>query len=215
MFLNWVDDLVATDPGVRHAALARFRRAEEALADFWARFQNLSNEIGAGDRNQLKYRKRLDRMAEERAVVEAGSLMHQLVMGWLHECVDRGDLVHYALRYLEWESRYPAEWQKSWHLKRQLLWRLSRGPMCARHRAMAADVVVLAANRTQHCEDDRYVLLADAIDGDDLRARLTEVGNDRALFLLYMLDHLELGVTPYSWRTWLTARRHGSGSAVV
>jgi hypothetical protein len=204
MHLNWVDDLVATDPDVRHPALTRFRRSEEARADFWERFQDLSNEIAAGDRNQLKYRKRLARMAEERAALEAGSLMHRLVMGWLHECVDRGDLVHYALRYLEWESRYPAEWQKSWHLKRQLLRRLSRGPMCARHRTMAADVVVLAANRTQRCEDDRYVLLARAIAGDDLRARLTEVDSDRAHFLLHMLDHRDLGATPYSWRTWLT-----------
>jgi hypothetical protein len=203
--LTWVDDLVATDPDVHHAALTRFRQSEEARADFQARFQDLSNEIGTGDPNQLKYRKRLHRMAEERAVIEAGSLMHQLVMGWLHERVDRGDLVHYALRYLEWESRYPAEWQKNWHLKRKLLWQLSRSSMCARHRAMAADVVVLAANRTQHCEDDRYVLLADAIDSDDLRARLTEVGNDRARFLLYMLDHHELGATSYSWQTWLTA----------
>jgi hypothetical protein len=202
--LNWVDDLVATDPDVHDAALTQFRRSEEAQADFRTRFQDLSNEIGAS-RNQLKYHKHLVRMAEERAVVEAASLMHQLAMGWLHERVDRGDLVHYALRYLEWESRYPAEWQKNWHLKRKLLWQLSRGPMCARHQAMAADVVVLAANRAQHCEDDRYALLARAIDSDDLRARLTEVGNDRARFLLYMLNHPELGATPYSWRTWLTA----------
>jgi hypothetical protein len=76
-----VDDLVATDSDVRHTALARFRRTEEAWTDFWARFQKLSNEIGAGDRNQLKYRKRLDRMSEESAAIKAGSLMHQLVMG--------------------------------------------------------------------------------------------------------------------------------------
>lgn len=205
MFLSWVDDLVSADPDVYRAALTQFRQSEEARADFLARVQDLWNEIGAGDRNQLKYRKRLDRMTEEGTAVDAGSLMNQLVTGWLHQCIDRGDLVHYALRYLEWESRYPADWQKSWHLKRALLWRLSRGPMCARHQAIAADVVVLATNRTQRCEDDRYIQLARTVDSGDLRVRLAEVGTDRARFLLYMLDHRELRATPYSWRTWLTA----------
>lgn len=63
---------------------------------------------------------------------------------------------------------------------------------------MAADVVVLAASRTQRCEDDRYVLLARAVDGDELRGRLTELGTDRVGFLLHTLDHRELGPTPRS-----------------
>jgi hypothetical protein len=212
--LKWVDGLVATNDSKRAAALVRFRRGEQAWADYGARAQQLGNELGGGDPDDPRYRARLElfrdrheRLVAERAASGHRSLMHLLSAGWLDRCVNRGDLVHYALRYLEWESRYPAEWCKSWGIKRQLLWQLARGPMCARHRVMAANVVVLAASRTQRCEDDRYVLLARAVDGNDddadLRHRLAAVANDRARFLLYALDHREVGPTPYSWQRWL------------
>lgn len=132
-------------------------------------------------------------------------LTDYLARGWcepgLAAAEDCG-LVHHSLRYLEWEARFPGEWVKCWHLKRRLLRCLAGLRLCATHRRLAADLVVLAVERHQRCEDDRYVELARSVVDDRLRSRLDDAGTVRAWFMLYMLNNPQRPPTPHSWRVW-------------
>lgn len=118
------------------------------------------------------------------------------------------ELVRCALRYLEWESRYPLEWPRNWRLKRELLRALSTRPIGEPHRRELADLVVLAVQRAHHCEDTHYVRAARAIADASLRERLAVLAatSPRAGYVLAMLDDPARGVNSRTWRQWLRSR---------
>jgi len=200
-------DLVVADTTARAAAVSRFHETEDAIWAIRGRMSEVWAEAKYVQPLKLRFRTELDRLQEDLRRTYGRSLMHVVTDGWL-DAVEGGVLVHFSLRYLEWEARYPAEWAKHWGIKRGLLWKLSREPMCAAHRRQAADLVVLAVERPQRCEDDQYVRLARAIADDELRARLAGVATERAEFMLHMLDHPDRPPTRHSWQTWASARVH-------
>jgi hypothetical protein len=183
--MEWADDLVSPDPVVRAEAVLRFKQAQADLD---------AAQRGAGDLG--------DALGRE--------LMRTLWDGWTW--VDFGaenfpsgsaELIHYSLRYLEWEARFPAEWYKSWGTKGSLLRAMARrDDLTEDARSRLADLVVTVVSRRQQCEDEGYIAVARAIDDESLRQRVAEVESSRARFMLHMLDHLELRPKTRTWQLW-------------
>lgn len=183
--MEWADDLVSPAPVIRAEAVLRFKQAQ---ADLDAAQQ------GAGDLG--------DALGRE--------LMRTLWDGWTW--VDFGvasfpsgsaELIHYSLRYLEWEAHFPAEWHKSWGTKESLLKGMARrDDLTEDARSRLADLVVTVVSRGQQCKDEGYIAVARAIDGESLRRRVTEVGSARARFMLHLLDRPELRPKTRTWQSW-------------
>jgi hypothetical protein len=183
--MEWVDDLVSPDPVIRAEAVLRFKQAQ---ADLDAAQQ------GAGDLG--------DALGRE--------LMRTLWDGWTWvgfgaESFPSGsaELIHYSLRYLEWEAHFPAEWHKSWTTKQSLLKGLARrDDLTGEARARLADLVVTVVSRRQQCKDEGYIAVARALDDESLRQRVAEVGSVRARFLIHLLDSPDLPATTWTWQRW-------------
>ncbi|MDT7728342.1 MAG: hypothetical protein QOI21_4918 [Actinomycetota bacterium] len=208
--MEWVDDLVSPDPVVRAEAVLRFKQVEAA---FHAARQ------AVWDFGDTKPRKRPKKDPAVRARSELSDacgrdLMETLWQGW--SWVDLGperfpsgsaELIHYSLRYLEWEAHFPAEWPKSWTTKQSLLKYLARREdLTEQARARLADLVIKVVSRTQHCKDESYIAVARAIEDESLRQRVAEVAEGpepaRARFLIHMLDHPDLPATTWTWQRW-------------
>jgi hypothetical protein len=216
--LEWVDDLVSPDQTARAAALLRFQQTH---AEYY-RVQREINEVWA-TAGSLRPREpqlaaRLDRLRAEQDEAAGYSLMHTLWRSWrpLYRGPDwyRGDpaeLIHYSLRYLEWEARFPADWHKHWITKAGQLEALAGWPQLEPGaRARLAELVIAAVGRPHRCEDRGYVLAARAIDGPVLRQRIAtqlpapdQLTRQRAAFLLHLLDHPDRPASAAAWKRWL------------
>jgi hypothetical protein len=208
--MDWADDLVSPAPMVRADAVLCFKQAQAALR---------TAQEAVRDFGDVKPGKHPKKDPAVRARSELGEacgreLMETLWQGW--SWVDLGperfpsgsaELIHYSLRYLEWEAQFPAEWHKGWTMKQSLLRYLARrDDLTAEARARLADLVVTVVSRRQQCKDEGYIAVARVLDDDSLRQRVSAVADGpapaRARFLLHMLDHPELPATTWSWQRW-------------
>lgn len=202
--LGWSRELVADDVGRRERALGRLAvargRRDRALRELNAAWREKG--LSGAKEEQARY-------AEARREVFPDALWDFVPGG-----VESGGL-RYALLYLNWEARYPAEWTaaaKSWATKKALLWKLARA-VPELSDAVIGELVELiryAVCREHRCEDVGYALLARAVGEDRLRPVLAGLADDpvdtyrlRARYLLCLLDHPE-SPRPKAgqWRAW-------------
>ncbi|MEU5598945.1 hypothetical protein [Streptomyces sp. NPDC020298] len=123
----------------------------------------------------------------------------------------------FALLFLEWEARYPQEWTahaKAWGTKEFLIRDLAKISHDPDVRAKLIDILDVIVRRPYRCKDREYVRVARAVDGDELRTRLTRAhGSEQpwarrhAGYVLWLLDHPETPNTRHVWTTWLARER--------
>ncbi len=205
--LGWTFDLIAGDSERRRRARRRLAAAQErrdqALRDLNEAWR--AKGLPAASEEQARY-------AEARRETYPDAL-------WEFVPVDarsgRGGL-RYAVLYLTWEARFPAEWTaaaKSWVTKRTLLWKLA-GAVPHLPADVLDELVELvrhAACREHRCEDVGYALLARAMGEARLCPALTEIADHpdetprlRARYLLWLLDHPGLPKPKANqWKSWL------------
>ncbi|MGC0339775.1 hypothetical protein RKD20_004809 [Streptomyces sp. SLBN-8D4] len=222
--LAWAYHLIAADPAERAVALDRLDRARaktQAAIDHYNQIWSAANRFGPHPRK---------RTAAKQAFEEAASrsLPEALWTGRGHADLRRWPGLPYAVLYLEWEARYPQQWTrhaKMWGVKQALIRQLATAGHDAGTRAKLVDLVDLVVRRAYRCKDREYVRLARAVDGPDLRARLTAARHSpdpwarlHAAYVLWLLDHPEKPNTRHVWKTWLNENapaphlRHGSGA---
>ncbi|MEU6553065.1 hypothetical protein ABZ915_22685 [Streptomyces sp. NPDC046915] len=209
--LGWAYGLISPRPAERSAALDRLDRAREEAGAALARYHETWRRPTV-----LLLLTARGRAAAERAYDEAASrcLPEALWKGHRHD----GDLgtwpgLPYALLFLEWEARYPQEWTehaKAWGTKQSLIRELAKIGHDPRVRAKLIDLLDVIVQRPYRCKDREYVRVARAVDGDELRTRLTRARDSEqpwarlhAGYVLRLLDHPEIPNTRQVWTTWL------------
>lgn len=125
------------------------------------------------------------------------------------------DLAPYAVLFLQWELRFPAEWRDSWPYspwssKRGILSTFRTYGPTPETAAALEDLLLATVSRAQRCQDCWYIHLARRIDNTTLRTRLTAAAEAddertrlRARFVLWALDHPQAHVGAAAWRHWL------------
>jgi hypothetical protein len=219
--MEWVDDLISPEPAQRAAALIRFQQTNDAYWSVQHEINAVWAEAGGPSPTKPRLAAKMSRLRAAQDEAAGRELMRTLWDGWGY--VDGGpewfqgdpaELIHYSLRYLEWEVRFPGEWHKHWSTKESLLKALAkRDDLTAEHRSRLADLVTIVVRQQQRCKDGGYILVARRVADDPLRERITAEANAteqltrlRALFLLHMLDHPELPAKPRTWKRWLAAQ---------
>lgn len=129
--------------------------------------------------------------------------------------------VPYAVIYLEWEAHHAGEWTrhaKHWSTKQHLIRRLAVPGHTPEIRERLVDLVEFVVQRRHRCKDREYSHIARAIDGDDLRARLSRIGDsgppwarDQAGHVLWLLHNPHVPINRANWFRWLAAHRAGDG----
>ena len=216
--MGWVDDLVSADPVARARAVRTFHQAEDERRRLQRKVNAIWAEAGRPDPTVPHLATRMDTARAEQDQADGYSLLRTLWDGWAWvdwgpDCFDGdpAELVHYSLRYLEWEARFPAEWHRHWGTKAVVLYRLSRrSDLTAADRARLAELVIAAVRREHRCEDQGYALVARAIATESLRERIAaqtrtpdRLTRLRASFLLHLLDHPDQPAKPPAWKRWL------------
>jgi hypothetical protein len=216
--MGWVDDLVSPDPAQRAAALIRFQQTNDAYWSLQHEINAVWAEAGSADPAKPRLAARMSQLRAAQDIAAGHELMRTLWDGWAY--VDGGpewfqgdpaELIHYSLRYLEWEVHFPGEWHKNWLTKASLLRELARrDDLTDQHRSRLADLVIRVVRRKQRCKDQGYISVARATVDQSLRQRIeTEadaadpVTRLRASFMLYMLDHPTLPAKSRTWKRWL------------
>ncbi|MFG2652466.1 hypothetical protein [Streptomyces sp. NPDC048436] len=211
--LGWTYDLIAPDDIERGVALARLdaarAEAHEALVQYnqaWVQ----ASRTGAGP---LFCEPVV--VAAREAYDAAGSRCLPEALHFVPYTDDIGmsPQLPFALLFLEWEARYPLEWQrhaKAWGTKQGLIRRLAVGGRSEATTEKLIDLVELVVRRAYRCKDREYVRVARAVDGDELRTRLNRARHSHspwaqlhAGYVLWLLDHPEIPNTRHVWRTWL------------
>lgn len=211
--LGWAFGLTSDDPAVREAALARLVAARRHVADALCRVNEmwlLTRPPGAEEQYRepaFAEARRSHRRAQSASLPEA-----------LWDCPPGGDPaawpgLPYALLFLEWEARYPAEWTrcaKAWGTKQGLVRDLARAGHEETVGAKLVDLVESVVLRPYRCKDREYVRVARAVDGADLRGRLARAAaadspwaRCQAGYVLWLLDRPDLPNTPRVWRAWV------------
>jgi hypothetical protein len=136
---------------------------------------------------------------------------------WSIDATRHAQYAPYAVLFLEWETRYPLEWREAgtwsrspWGTKDAVLARFIRGGVPANSQQSIVDRLVAAVAREYRCKDWMYAPVARAVDGPDLRHRLSRLldADDplvrlRAEFVLNILDQPGLRVRRHTWQRWL------------
>jgi hypothetical protein len=222
--LAWAYHLIAEDPAERAVALDRLDRARaktQAAIAHYNEVWSAANRFGPHPRKQEKARQAFEEAASR-------SLPEALWTRRGHTDLHRWPGLPYAVLYLEWEARYPQQWTrhaKMWGVKQSLIRQLATAHHDAGTRAKLVDLVELVVRRAYRCKDREYVRVARAVDGPDLRTRLTAAHHSpdpwaqlHAAYVLRLLDHPELPNTRHVWKTWLNENapasrlRRGSGA---
>jgi hypothetical protein len=159
-------------------------------------------------------------LARHRALVAARH-REQTIFGvfdafwvWDADIATRSGCAPFVVLYLNWENRYPREWQaresnmsSPWTVKEVLLRRLDRGGVPEEIRPQVAELIMDALQRPYRCKDWLYAPLvqqvADArfldrvavlLESEDPLTRL------RARFVRHIVEHPAERVTRTSWR---------------
>ncbi|WP_201260772.1 hypothetical protein [Embleya scabrispora] len=208
--LGWMSALVSDDEVAHRRALDRYlrvtrdmREAREAYDTIVLRVpRSVSAEEGAWRRFREAW------LLTPDAALLAGSPPPAEVPDW-------GGLP-YALTYLEWEARFPAEWTrhaKVWSTKQRLIRLLAVPGHHGPARARLLDLVELVVYRRHRCKDRDYSRIARVVDGDDLRARLEKARvsgeswtRDQAGHVLWLLRNPQVPINRTNWFRWLSAK---------
>jgi hypothetical protein len=189
--LGWAHDLVADDSTTRQRAHARLTETQRHRAEALHRY----NEVWSNTEHP-EYRVRLDEWANAQSRTLPDALWH---IGPGAAAEWHG--LPYALLYLQWECRFPEEWQahaKHWGTKKVLLNVLTRhgDGLPAETTGPLVDLIIEAVSRPYRCEDVGYARLARTLDGAALRGRLEmeagkrpEIDRRRVRYLLWLLEH--------------------------
>lgn len=211
--LGWAFGLIADNPAVRGAALARLAEAQRRVADALGRFNEmwlLTRPLGT------------DEQYREPAFLQARRKHQQAQRCSLPDGVwggpVNGDLaawpgLPYALLFLEWEAKYPLEWTqhaKSWGTKQDLIRKVARAGHEESTQSKLTDLVEIVVHRAYRCKDREYVRVARAVDNADLRSRLHRAADSdspwarcHAGYVLWLLDRPDLPNTRRTWQTWV------------
>jgi hypothetical protein len=210
--LEWAFDLISSDPARRAAARDRHREtvathaaAEERINELWRRTGSLRPaEPGlAADMDQ-----RISAKQDAYQYLLSGAIFE-------FEGFRRLDCLPYALLFLEWEAKYPAEWPRWWGAKKKVLRGLcqfSDHPLDVRRRLSA--LVIQAVCREHRCEDAGYASLGRKLADDDLTGLLWTISETagrenvrrRAAFVLYLIREAHVPCTLATWQNWLRAQ---------
>ncbi|MFF4400498.1 hypothetical protein [Streptomyces sp. NPDC001480] len=213
--LGWAYGLISPSPAERSAALDRLAHARAVTDAARARV----NDAWRHSPMWLLLTAR-GRAAAQRSYDEAASrcLPEALWNGHGHV----GDLgtwpgLPFALLFLEWEARFPQVWTahaKAWGTKESLIRDMAKIGHHPEPRARLVDLLDVIVRRPYRCKDREYVRVARAVDGDELRTRLTGArGSEQpwarlhAGYVLWLLDHPEIPNTRHVWTTWLARER--------
>lgn len=212
--LAWAHGLISPSTAERSAALdrlARARRETDAALALCYEGRRLPARLLLLARRGVSARKAYEEAAS-RCLPEAL---------WSADA-HRGDLatwpgLPYALLFLEWEARCPQEWTthaKAWGTKQSLIRDLAGIGHTPELRAKLVDLLDVIVRRPYRCKDREYVRVARAVDGEELRTRLTGARDSdqpwarlHAGYVLWLLDHPELPNTRRVWTTWLARER--------
>ena len=128
--------------------------------------------------------------------------------------------VPYAVTYLEWEAHHAAEWTrhaKRWSTKQHLIRRLAVPDHTPETRERLVDLIESVVQRRHRCKDREYSHVARAVDGEDLRVRLSKIrdsgqpwARDQAGHVLWLLHHPLVPINRANWFRWLA--EHGTGA---
>ncbi|MET7423725.1 hypothetical protein [Dactylosporangium sp. NPDC005555] len=114
-----------------------------------------------------------------------------------------------AVRFLTLEATDPQAWRDGpwphspWSLKDAVLQTFTALGAPPRSAAALRELIVGAVGRPQRCKDHRYWELARTLDNASLRARLAADGQERARFVLWLLEHPEHRAGSRGWWQWL------------
>ncbi|MEU8217221.1 hypothetical protein AB0C47_15745 [Micromonospora taraxaci] len=219
---SWLFDLVATDPVIRHLALARHQAWLAAANGALHR----SNALWAAHYRSRSSQTRLG-AALDQASADFRWHQEQTIYGPLHAFRDAADgddatralWAPFAALSLRWEAEYPDEWGapeswmwSRWGTKEAVLRRFDRAGCPEDIRPEIAELILAALRRPYRCKDWMYACLVRHLDdplffhgvemlasADDPSVRL------RAQFVLQVATHREQRTTRTSWRRWLKA----------
>ncbi|MGW7252886.1 hypothetical protein [Streptomyces sp. NPDC054834] len=212
--LGWAYGLISPSPAERSAALDRLDHARGETDAALARYNDawrLPVPWLLVSRRRRSAREAYDEAAS-RCLPEALWSRHTH-----HGDIGTWPGLPFALLFLEWEARCPQEWTahaKAWGTKQSLIRDLAKTSHAPGPRAKLVDLLDVIVQRPYRCKDREYVRVARAVDGDELRTRLTRArGSEQpwarlhAGYVLWLLDHPELPNTRHVWTTWLARER--------
>lgn len=214
---SWVFELVADDDRVRGRALARHQSsiASAIDANHWA--NRLWARAGSPAPAQLHLAAEMD---QARATVRhhLGQTVFELVDASLDkDPVVREQHARFALLYLVWERRHPADWRaratnwgSAWARKELVLRELTENGVPAAIRPELTDLLAKVVQYSYRCKDWRFAALAHHLRGDRLDERIQSLlaADDplvrlRAEFVLDLAGRPELRVRRATWSRWL------------
>ncbi|GAA3336452.1 hypothetical protein GCM10020358_08670 [Amorphoplanes nipponensis] len=195
---TWVLDLVSPDDARRSAALVRHRALLADATRSRQRADDIQARQGWNRAAENTYRRRLDLTLD--GLVTAFCRAEDPAV--------RSHYAPYAVLFLRWEERFPADLRTSWPCspwttKERVLRDFTRGGVPAEQEPELAELLVVALRRPYRCKDWRYAGLlrhlapAEAIAGLD---------DDRARFARHVLAHPELTISRFSYPRWLAAQ---------
>lgn len=193
----WVFDLISPDDAVRAAA----RRRNQAVI------------AGASEalRRYNKVWTRPDSVPLAHAFVrETERTLKGLVSAFCsaEDPQVRARYAPYAVLYLQWEERYPAELAESWMwsiwtAKEVVLRNLHRQGVPPELGPEIADLIVAALHRPYRCKDWRYASLLHQVAPVE---RIVTIDDDRARFALHVVRNPAVNVTRATYPRWLAAQ---------
>ena len=210
---SWVFDLVSADDRVRGRALSRHQSliAAAMAAIHW------SNRVWAQAGTPAPTEPRLAaEMAQARATHRhyLGQTIFGLTAGlWDRNPAVREQHAQFALLYLVWERRHPADWRAQasnawspWGRKQSVLRELARNGVPATIRPQMADLIADLVRLPYRCKDWLYAPLTRQVRTDGMRLLLTAsdpMVRVRAEFLLHVAGTPDLNVTRHTFARWL------------
>jgi hypothetical protein len=215
--LSWLVALVSDDEIAHRRALDRYlslvRDAREARRAYDTLLMRVPRSVSAEDAAWERYRAAWQRTPA--VALRVGRVAPADVPTW--------DRLPYALAYLEWEARFPAEWTrhaKVWSTKQHLIRRLAVPGHAPATRDRLVGLVEHVVNRRHRCKDREYSRIARVVDGPDLRERLEIArrsgrpwARDQAGHVLWLLRNPEVAINRANWFRWLAANGTAGGRA--
>ncbi|HYQ68933.1 hypothetical protein [Actinophytocola sp.] len=218
---SWVFELVSTDGRVRGRALARHQSLIKAAleANHWM------NRVWAQAGTPAPEEPHLAAEMEQARAAHR-HYMGQTILGLLSGFWDRNPQIReqhaqFALLYLTWERRHPADWRAQasnawspWARKEDLLLGMAKDGIPAAVRPQMSDLIIDLVQHPYRCKDWLYAPLTRQLRNEEFNWRLRNLlaATDpmvrlRVEFLLCVADNPTLKIKRQTFAHWLANDR--------
>ncbi|MET8276783.1 MULTISPECIES: hypothetical protein [unclassified Streptomyces] len=207
--LGWTYGLIAPDDVVRGAALARLDAARAEAQEALARYNQAWVQASRTGAEPLFCEPEIVTARELYDDAGSRSLPEAMWFAPYADDIRMSPQLPFALLFLEWEARYPQEWQvhaKAWGTKQALIRRVAVGGRSDVVTEKLIDLVELVVQRAYRCKDREYVRVARAVDG----RVLSNSARPRSSWFTFVRGPLGLpfiGGSFSSPRSWVVGRR--------